>query len=98
METILEASQLSHKISIINTASGLGSFGARGKRDRGDISKAMSFGFAVYDPYCVENLQEITARPGKKYIRINAHLLASDQYPEIKSEKKHPDLYSLKSL
>lgn len=97
MDTILPVSQISKNITIINTASGLGSFAARGKRDRGDIAKAMSYGFEVYDPFSVEHLWEIVSRKSKKYIRFNQHLLSENQYPTIKSNKRN-DIFNLAPL
>ena len=99
IDTILAASQDSTCITIINPAAGLGSFGVRGKWDRGDIVQAMSYGFEIYDPYCIENLMEILLTIWtKQYIRINTHLLSADQYPQLKSERKEPNIYNLKWL
>lgn len=96
---ILFHTQESKNITIINPAAGLWSFATRGKRDFADISQAITFGFEVFDPYCVENLVEkVSHVAGKKYIRINFHLLSADQYPVLNPEAQHSDIYSFRWL
>lgn len=96
---ILFAAQEATNITIINPTAWLCAFSVRGKLDFADISEAMIYGFEVYDPYCIENFMEkISHVWGKKYIRINSHLLSADQYPSLKSETKESDVYSLRWL
>jgi len=99
IDQILLATQDHCNITILNTAAGLSAFGTRGTWDHGDLNKAMSYGFEVYDPYCIENLMQKLSTPwNKRYIRTNTHLLSADQYPTLKAESKQADLYNLKWL
>ena len=76
-----------NQITIVNTHAGLGAFEATGKWDSWDISKAMSYGFDVYDPHTIEELfKEILGASEKIYIRTNTHLLWVENYPALKGE------------
>lgn len=99
IDSILLASQDSSTITLVNPAAGLWSFALRGKWDYADISQAMTFWFDVFDPYCIENMiEKIVHVWGKKYIRINTHLISKDQYPPLTPEAQETDIYNLKWL
>ena len=97
LDDILPIMQGTHnQITIVNTHAGLGAFESTGKWDAWDISKAMSYGFDIYDPHTIEELfKEILGASGKLYIRTNTHLLWAENYPALKGEWAKKMLFSL---
>ena len=62
LDSILPYTQQYEHITLFNPHAGLNAFAAQGKWNRGDLDKAIAYGFTVYDPYCVENLFDLSTR------------------------------------